>query len=390
MKNFFKKLFVFKEVPAKRPVASEVATSPEANRKSAGNTIAESLTEQLSSPEKKAENFIGENVLPFVRKAMPNLSENAFWKSFLVKEELFPILKTAYEGKLAYSFVPKVDGFTLKGLHEDLRDQEFNSSDYDENLNEILPPKERAEKFIDTQIIPLIEDHDLCPEGLNTESILGSFMIKNEIMPILLEGYQNNKVFKVRKDSDGFRLLTPPMLQWQYDFKHIYRFEDYGAELKLRRAATITEDNPSTPEQADNQEHLKKIIEAKENFFPDEIEKNASIVNSFNKEGLNNENMAEWKENMTDVFVKMGLEEGDGQSLLSFCSELLKAVDDGEIQEEEDFESFKDEGTRITDALITKQEELDGYEAIAGKRLFQEGFEDFVNALNKRIENFEQ
>ena len=187
-------------------------------------------------PEQKAKKFITDNIFPFIKKKRPKLKKSVFWKSWLFKAELSPILEAGYQAKKPYKFRPKSNGFILKGAGKNLLDQPFDLSLYDENLNFIENPvQNEIEKLIKNSIIPLAEKHY---KKKYNDNIFQSFMIKEEVEPILYAGHKNKDPFKIRAPrKPGFVLLNSST---RYEFN----FENYDENLNPYAPGVSPDEKP--------------------------------------------------------------------------------------------------------------------------------------------------
>lgn len=108
-------------------------------------TFDKNLNYPKESAEQKTDKFINEVILPYLQGQRPNLSKADMLKSFLVREEVKPILLAGFEAGKQYEFQQSPMKFTLKSGVFGFSDQEFDLSKYDENLN-IKNPTDLAEK----------------------------------------------------------------------------------------------------------------------------------------------------------------------------------------------------------------------------------------------------
>lgn len=93
------------------------------------------LNRPRESFEQMADRYINEIVLPYLRNKRPKLSDDIILKSFLIKEEVKPILAAGYQGKQPYKFELSASGFILKCGFLGFRNELFDLNGYDEVLN---------------------------------------------------------------------------------------------------------------------------------------------------------------------------------------------------------------------------------------------------------------
>lgn len=93
------------------------------------------LNRPRESFEQMADRYINEFVLPYLRNKRPKLSDDIILKSFLIKEEVKPILAAGYQGKQPYKFELSASGFILKCGFLGFRNELFDLNGYDEVLN---------------------------------------------------------------------------------------------------------------------------------------------------------------------------------------------------------------------------------------------------------------
>lgn len=98
-------------------------------------TFDKNLNYPKESAEQKTDKFINEVILPYLQGQRPNLSKADMLKSFLVREEVRPILLAGFEAGKQYEFHQSPMKFTLKSGIFGFSDQEFDLSKYDEILN---------------------------------------------------------------------------------------------------------------------------------------------------------------------------------------------------------------------------------------------------------------
>ncbi len=98
-------------------------------------TFDKNLNYPKESAEQKTDKYINEVILPYLQGQRPNLSKADMLKSFLVSEEVKPILLAGFEAGKKYEFQQSPMKFTLKSGIFGFSDQEFDLSKYDENLN---------------------------------------------------------------------------------------------------------------------------------------------------------------------------------------------------------------------------------------------------------------
>ncbi len=123
-------------------------------------TFDKNLNYPRESVSQKIDKFVNTNILPLLRSARPGLSDKEILNSYLIKEEVGPILFAGYTGDKPYKFAKSAKGFTLECGFTDFRDQRFDLGDYDERLN-LKPGQSRlAEKGKE------ITDEKFTPEEL--------------------------------------------------------------------------------------------------------------------------------------------------------------------------------------------------------------------------------
>lgn len=128
-------------------------------------TFDKNLNYPKESAEQKTDKYINEVILPYLQGQRPNLSKADMLKSFLVREEVQPILLAGFEAGKKYEFQQSPMKFTLKSGIFGFSDQEFDLSKYDENLNIKNPADLVKEVKSDKEI------HDMTTEEKQEERI---------------------------------------------------------------------------------------------------------------------------------------------------------------------------------------------------------------------------
>ncbi len=90
------------------------------------------LTRKLESMQ-----FIGNSIIPYIKKGDKNWNAEIFWRSEMVNEELIPMLIEVAENGEKFTFRPINGGFVLS--NKKLGDFKFLRKDYDSNFNFIRP-----------------------------------------------------------------------------------------------------------------------------------------------------------------------------------------------------------------------------------------------------------
>lgn len=103
--------------------------------------------------EQKADRYIAEKILPFLRGVRPGLSDEKMLNSWLIQEEIKPVVFAGYKGGKPYEFVKEGANFRLKCKIEGFKDQVFNLGDYDEDLNLLKPKREPVTAAKETQAV---------------------------------------------------------------------------------------------------------------------------------------------------------------------------------------------------------------------------------------------
>lgn len=89
----------------------------------------------LSKLEKLVDAYIKLYVLPHLQREKPNLSEQDILSSYLMTQEVRPLLVASYRGPASYRFQPTAEGFLLHSQDKNNFDRKFDFKDYDEKLN---------------------------------------------------------------------------------------------------------------------------------------------------------------------------------------------------------------------------------------------------------------
>lgn len=86
--------------------------------------------------QRKVEEFLRSEVFPAIKKFRPKITTEEFHKSFMVREEIRPIIQNAYKNNGSYKIADGEKMFTLKTTDERLVPlYYFLLEDYDEKLN---------------------------------------------------------------------------------------------------------------------------------------------------------------------------------------------------------------------------------------------------------------
>lgn len=84
----------------------------------------------------RVKRYIDQHIFSHIKKFRPNLGRDSFYSSYLIREEVIPILAAGYEeGARPYEFIPTAQGFQLKSDITVFHTHDFVLSDYDWSLN---------------------------------------------------------------------------------------------------------------------------------------------------------------------------------------------------------------------------------------------------------------
>ncbi len=348
--------------------------------------------------------FVTQYILPFLKRKRPRLKNSTFWESKLFKEDLFPVLEANFAANVSCKFRTTTDGFILErpgGVFP--KNYTFILNEYDErlNYNETLAMdyayekqrkkiQQKIDRFINNNIIPVIKERLDIYDG----DIFNSAMIKEDVGPILYDGYIDKNPFKITKTEKGFELSNSSDV-------HSFNFEDYDEKLNpyapgvspdekppakttdkvddqkksLDDSKTATdqlddlppdekfEDNEDVYQETDEEreERVKQFIEevteerktrveagkkekkaienATEDYYSDELE---SIREMDSNEILTNENIDDLEADMASLSENAGLSELH-DLIVDFFNEVSQKIDSGEITTKYDFNVFENE-----------------------------------------------
>lgn len=177
--------------------------------------IAHREWEKLSGSE-KARIYVRHNIIPYIKQKRPDLSldDNKLWGSFLIAEEVLPILTAGYgNGKgNEYHFEETKDGFVLKSYQGGIfavDNQFFKLDQYDKNLDPIGVQSKKTHGDDEG----MISDEDTIDkfESIGNEREVISSIKKRKYadeLKILSEigayGSQSEKLSQIKKGMDGF------------------------------------------------------------------------------------------------------------------------------------------------------------------------------------------